>query len=56
MIHFREPPLWFGRPSIGMKNSVASTISSRRPCRASPVISSDTPPGYTSAVSMKLNQ
>src|SRR5579863_2999646 len=54
MIHFREPPLWFGRSSIGMKNFVASTTSSRRPCRASPTISSDTPPEYTSAVSTKL--
>jgi hypothetical protein len=33
---------------------VASTTSSRRPASALPTISSDSPPEYASAVSMKL--
>src|SRR3954469_12889911 len=54
MIHRREPPRELGSSPIGMKNLVARTTSSRRPCRASPTISSDTPAEYTSAVSTKL--
>src|SRR4051812_6519288 len=53
-IHRREPPREFGSSLIGMKNLVARTTSSRRPWSASPTISSDTPPEYTSAVSTKL--
>jgi hypothetical protein len=37
-----------------MKNLVASTTSSRRPLRALPTISSDSPAEYTSAVSTTL--
>src|SRR4051812_41060395 len=54
MIHRREPPRELGSSLIGMKNLVARTTSSRRPWSASPTISSDTPPEYTSAVSTKL--
>ena len=39
---------------MGIANFVASTTSSRRPLRARPTISSDSPPEYTSAVSTKL--
>jgi hypothetical protein len=47
-------PREFGSSLIGMKNFVARTTSSRRPARASPTISSETPFEYTSAVSTKL--
>src|SRR4051794_6635297 len=53
-IQRREPPRELGSSPIGMKNLVARTTSSRRPASASPTISSDTPPEYTSAVSTKL--
>ena len=39
---------------MGPQNLVASTTCSRRPRRALPTISSDSPPEYTSAVSTKL--
>src|SRR5664279_6504238 len=54
MIHRRDPPRVFGSSLIGMKNLVARNTSARRPASASPRISSDSPPEYTSAVSTKL--
>ena len=54
MIHRRDDPRWLESSLIGATNLVASTTSSRRPLRALPTISSDSPPEYTSAVSMKL--
>src|SRR6185437_9864393 len=54
MIQRREPPRWFGSSSNGIKNFVARTMSSRRPFRALPTISSLSPWEYTSAVSTKL--
>jgi hypothetical protein len=44
----------FGSLPIALCTFVASTTSSRRPRRALPTISSDSPAEYTSAVSMKL--
>jgi hypothetical protein len=55
-IQRREPPLRFRvfSSSSGKKTLVASTTSSRRPFRALPTISSDSPVEYMSAVSTKL--
>ena len=44
MIQRRDPPRGLGSSAfIGMKNFVARNTSSRRPFRASPTISSETP-------------
>src|SRR5215216_2018897 len=53
-IQRRELPNWFGSLPIVPWTLVARTTSSRRPLRALPTISSDSPRLYTSAVSMKL--
>jgi hypothetical protein len=54
MIQRRELPLMLGSLPIEPWTLVATTTSSRRPARAVPTISSDSPAEYTSAVSMKL--
>jgi hypothetical protein len=54
MIHRRDPPRRFSDSAMGLANLVASTTSSRRPFSALPTISSDSPPEYTSAVSIRL--
>src|SRR3954470_4300227 len=54
MIQRREPPRRLGSSPMGMKNLVARTMSSRRPLRALPRISSDSPAEETSAVSTKF--
>ena len=55
MIQRRELPAWFGSSPMEPWNFVASTTCSRRPpASALPTICSDSPPEYTSAVSMKL--
>ena len=53
-IQRRELPRRFGPSPIGKCTLVASTTSSRRPWRAFPTISSDSPAEYMSAVSTKL--
>src|SRR6476469_1664430 len=52
MIHRRDPPCWLGSSPIGRLNFVASTTFSRRPRRASPTTSSESP--YASAVATRL--
>jgi hypothetical protein len=54
VIQRRELPPEFGSSPMGKWTLVASTMSSRRPCRAWPTISSDSPSEYMSAVSTKL--
>ena len=53
-IQRREAPRWFGSSPMALKNFVARMTASRRPRRARPTISSDSPNAYMSAVSMKL--
>jgi len=43
MIQRRELPRWLGSSSIGLCTLVARITSSRRPARAFPTISSDSP-------------
>src|SRR3954447_16687739 len=54
MIQRRELPNRLGSSPIALCTLVARTTSSRRPFKALPTISSDSPREYTSAVSMKL--
>jgi hypothetical protein len=52
MIHRREAPCWFGSVPMGRLNFVVRTTLSRRPFRARPTTSSESP--YASAVSTRL--
>src|SRR2546423_4134862 len=52
--HRALAPRWLGSSSMGAKNLVAMTTSSRCPARARPRYSSDLVPPYTSAVSKKV--
>ena len=54
MMCLRERPTSFGPSPMEKRTFVARTTSSRTPSSARPVISSETPFEYTSAVSIKL--
>src|SRR5215204_2609032 len=54
MMCLRERPTSLGPSPMGKRTFVARTTSSRTPSSARPVISSETPFEYTSAVSIKL--